>query len=93
LDKDRIQGGAKLVKGSVKEAFGKLTGDKQKEAEGKADQAVGKVQGAVGKAKDTLHEALVAALLALSWQDCRTTRAPCPLRGAPVLPSVLDCGA
>ncbi|MFO1038474.1 MAG: CsbD family protein [Geminicoccaceae bacterium] len=39
-------GTADKVKGSVKEAAGKLTGDKRTEAEGKTDQAKGKVKNA-----------------------------------------------
>ena len=34
MDKDRIAGGAKHVKGSVKESIGKVTGDRETEAEG-----------------------------------------------------------
>jgi uncharacterized protein YjbJ (UPF0337 family) len=55
MDKDRISGAAKQVKGGVKETAGKLTGDAKLEAEGKADKAVGKVQSAVGGLKDTLR--------------------------------------
>lgn len=39
-------GTADKVKGAVKEAAGKLTGDKRTEAEGKTDQAKGKVKNA-----------------------------------------------
>ena len=55
MDKDRIKGAAKQVKGIVKEAAGRLTGDVKLEAEGKTDKAVGKVQNAVGGLKDTLR--------------------------------------
>jgi len=54
MDKDRIAGSAKVVKGSVKEAAGKLVGDAKLQAEGKADKAAGKVQNAVGGVKDAL---------------------------------------
>ncbi len=57
MDKDRIEGAAHQVKGSVKEAAGKLTGDSKLEAEGKAEKAAGKVQNAVGGIKDTVREA------------------------------------
>jgi uncharacterized protein YjbJ (UPF0337 family) len=43
MDKDRIEGIGKQVKGSIKEAAGKITGDAKLEGEGKADKAVGKV--------------------------------------------------
>ena len=55
MDKDRIKGAAVQVKGAVKEAAGKYTGDAKLEAEGKADKLAGKVQNAVGGLKDTLR--------------------------------------
>ena len=54
VDKDRIIGSAKVVKGNVKEAAGKAVGDTKLEAQGKADKIEGKVQNAVGGIKDTL---------------------------------------
>lgn len=54
VDKDRIVGSAKVVKGNVKEAVGKAVGDAKLEAQGKADKIEGKVQNAVGGIKDTL---------------------------------------
>jgi uncharacterized protein YjbJ (UPF0337 family) len=56
MDKDRIEGAGKKVKGAVKEAAGKLTGDAKLKAEGKADKLAGGVQNAVGGAKDALRE-------------------------------------
>ncbi len=58
MDKDRIDGAAKQVKGSIKEAAGKVTGNAKTELEGKAEKAAGKVQGAVGQAKDDARNAL-----------------------------------
>jgi len=58
MDKDRIEGAAKQVKGSVKDAVGKATGDAKLQSEGKADKAEGKVQNAIGGAKDAVREAL-----------------------------------
>jgi uncharacterized protein YjbJ (UPF0337 family) len=54
MDKDRIVGSAKVVKGKVKEAVGKAVGDAKLESQGKADKIEGKVQNAVGGIKDTL---------------------------------------
>ena len=54
VDKDRIIGSAKVVKGNVKEAAGKAVGDAKLERQGKADKIEGKVQNAVGGIKDTL---------------------------------------
>ena len=48
MDKDRVAGSAKQVKGAVKEAVGKVVGDAKLESEGKADKAEGKVQNAIG---------------------------------------------
>ena len=58
MDKDRVAGSAKQVKGAVKEAVGKVVGDSKLEAEGKADKAEGKVQNAIGGLKDALREAV-----------------------------------
>ena len=58
MDKDRIEGAAKQVKGSIKEAVGHVTGDTKTEAEGKADKAEGKVQNTVGGVKDKARDAL-----------------------------------
>ena len=55
MDKDRIEGSAKQVKGAVKDAIGKVTGDAKLQSEGKADKAEGKIQNAVGGFKDTLR--------------------------------------
>ncbi|HEX7381193.1 MAG TPA: CsbD family protein [Nevskiaceae bacterium] len=58
MDKDRIKGGAREVKGSVKEGFGKVTGDKQTEAVGNIEKNLGKAQKKVGEAKDKAREVL-----------------------------------
>jgi uncharacterized protein YjbJ (UPF0337 family) len=58
MDKDRIAGSAKVIKGSVKEAIGKVTGDAKLETEGKADKVEGKLQNAVGGVRDTVRDAL-----------------------------------
>jgi uncharacterized protein YjbJ (UPF0337 family) len=55
MDKDRILGSAKEVKGVVKESIGKVVGDAKLQADGKADKAEGKVQNAIGGVKDALR--------------------------------------
>jgi uncharacterized protein YjbJ (UPF0337 family) len=55
MDKDRVIGSAKVAKGKIKEAAGKVVGDAKLEAEGKADRIEGKLQNAVGGVKDTLR--------------------------------------
>jgi uncharacterized protein YjbJ (UPF0337 family) len=58
VDKDRVEGTAKKVSGSIKDAAGKVTGDTKLQTEGKADKAEGTVQNAVGGAKDAIREKL-----------------------------------
>ena len=54
MDKDRIAGSAKVVKGKFKVAVGKAVGDAKLESDGKTDEVSGKVQNAVGGLKDSL---------------------------------------
>ena len=54
MDKDRIVGSGKQIKGAVKQAVGKAVGDAKLESEGKADRIEGKVQNTIGSIKDTL---------------------------------------
>ena len=56
MDKDRVEGAAHRVKGVIKEAVGKVTGDAKTQAEGAAEKAAGKVQNAVGGAKDAIRQ-------------------------------------
>ena len=58
MDKDRIEGAGKNIKGKIKEGVGKVTGDTKTETEGQADQAEGKVQNTVGGMKDKARELL-----------------------------------
>ena len=55
MDKDRIAGAAKVVKGKIKEAIGAVVGDAKLQTEGKADKVEGKIQNAVGGLKDTIR--------------------------------------
>jgi uncharacterized protein YjbJ (UPF0337 family) len=57
MDKDRVEGAAKNVKGKVKTAIGNATGDEKLKNDGRADQVKGKVQNVVGGIKDKLREA------------------------------------
>jgi uncharacterized protein YjbJ (UPF0337 family) len=52
MDKDRIAGSAKQVKGTVKQVIGKAVGDAKLQAEGMADKTEGKAQNAIGGLKD-----------------------------------------
>jgi len=55
MDKNRIEGAAKQVTGSVKEAIGKVTGNKRTQAEGAAEKVAGKVQSKFGQAADAVR--------------------------------------
>jgi uncharacterized protein YjbJ (UPF0337 family) len=55
MDKEHIKGAADKAKGAVKDAAGKLTGDKQMQAEGKLDKAKGAAREATGDAKDAVR--------------------------------------
>jgi uncharacterized protein YjbJ (UPF0337 family) len=55
MDKDRIKGSAEQAKGSVKEAAGKVLGDKKLETDGTTEKAAGKVQNAIGGLKDAVR--------------------------------------
>jgi uncharacterized protein YjbJ (UPF0337 family) len=54
MDKDRVVGSGKQIKGAVKQVVGKAVGDAKLETEGKADAIEGKVQNTIGGFKDTL---------------------------------------
>ncbi len=57
VNKDQVAGMAKQIKGSVKQAAGKATGNKRTQIEGMADKAAGKVQKAYGDVKDKVRKA------------------------------------
>ncbi|MFD0340763.1 CsbD family protein [Streptomyces sp. NPDC127117] len=46
------EGAKDKIKGKAKEAMGKMTGDRRKEAEGKMDQAKGRAKDAMGDAEE-----------------------------------------
>ena len=56
MDKDRIAGAAKEIKGSIKKTIGKVTGDAKLRSEGEAEKVEGKVQNAFGGFKDALKK-------------------------------------
>ena len=56
MDNDRMAGLGKKVSGSIKEAIGKITGDRKMQTEGTTERAAGTVQNAVGGAKDTARD-------------------------------------
>jgi uncharacterized protein YjbJ (UPF0337 family) len=54
VDKEHVKGAADKAKGAVKDAAGKMTGDKQMQAEGKLDKAKGAAHQAAGDIKDAM---------------------------------------
>jgi uncharacterized protein YjbJ (UPF0337 family) len=56
MDKDRIKGSVKQAQGKVMEGVGKATDDPNLQAKGKVKNAEGAVQKAFGKAKDALRK-------------------------------------
>jgi len=56
MDRNRLAGSIKEIKGAVKEAVGKVLGDAKLQSDGKADRAVGKVQNAVGGLNDAVSD-------------------------------------
>ena len=57
MDKNRIAGSAKELKGAAKEAVGKVIGDAKLQSDGKTEKAVGKIQNAVGGVSDAVRDA------------------------------------
>ena len=56
MDKDRVEGAMHQAKGSIKEAAGKVMGDKKTQAEGQAEKTAGKVQNTAGGVKDAAKD-------------------------------------
>ena len=57
MDREHVKGAADKVKGAVKDAAGKVTGDEKMQGEGKMDKAKGAAHNAAGDAKDTARDA------------------------------------
>jgi uncharacterized protein YjbJ (UPF0337 family) len=55
MDKDRVEGSARKIKGDIKSVVGKVTGDSKLESEGEVDKAAGKIQNTVGGIKDMVR--------------------------------------
>jgi uncharacterized protein YjbJ (UPF0337 family) len=58
MDKNRVAGSIKEIKGAAKTAVGKALGDAKLQSDGKSDQAEGKIQNAVGSVSDAVRDAL-----------------------------------
>jgi uncharacterized protein YjbJ (UPF0337 family) len=56
INKDQVKGRVEEVKGTIKEATGKLVGDKALEAKGNIEKNRGKVQSKLGDVKQSIEE-------------------------------------
>jgi uncharacterized protein YjbJ (UPF0337 family) len=54
MDKEHVKGAADKAKGAIKDAAGKLMGDRKLQVEGKLDKLKGAAHEALGDAKDAL---------------------------------------
>ena len=58
MNKDEIHGAGKQVKGAIKNAAGKATGNAKLAVEGNAEKTVGKLQTEIGKAEAGVKHSL-----------------------------------
>ena len=56
MNKNRMEGAAREMKGKTKQITGDLTDDERMEAEGRADRATGKFQRGAGKVQDKMRD-------------------------------------
>ena len=80
MDKDRVVGSAKQIKGAVKQAVGRAIGDAKLELDGRADKVEGKIQNAIGGTQRHAQRNIdIAACLSpqrrLSWTAFSTLSA------------------
>jgi uncharacterized protein YjbJ (UPF0337 family) len=61
MEENHIKGEVKQVKGSIKEAIGKITGDKSTQAEGAAEKAAGRGRQSCRQRQGQLQEISAAA--------------------------------
>lgn len=58
MNKDRIEGRWKELRGSIKERWGKLTDDELDQTEGSADKLAGLIQRKYGEGRDEVEKQL-----------------------------------
>jgi uncharacterized protein YjbJ (UPF0337 family) len=58
INKDQVQGRAEEAKGNVKEAVGKVVGNKDLEVKGNIQKNVGAVQASLGDVKEDVKKVL-----------------------------------
>jgi len=57
MDREHVKGAADKAKGAIKDAAGKITGDKKLQTEGKIDKAKGEAHSVAGDVKDAVRKA------------------------------------
>jgi uncharacterized protein YjbJ (UPF0337 family) len=57
MDREHVKGAADRAKGAIKDAAGKVTGDKELQTEGKMDKAKGSAHNLAGDVKDAVRKA------------------------------------
>jgi uncharacterized protein YjbJ (UPF0337 family) len=57
MDREHVKGAADKAKGAIKDAAGKVTGDKELQTEGKMDKAKGSAHNVAGDVKDAVRKA------------------------------------
>ena len=57
MDREHVKGAADKVKGAVKDAAGKVSGDRKLQTEGKIDKAKGAAHNVAGDVKDAVRKA------------------------------------
>ena len=56
INKDQVKGRVEAAKGTIKEATGKVVGDRTLEAKGNVQKTLGKVQGKFGDVKQDVKD-------------------------------------
>ena len=69
MSEDKISAKLEQLSGSVKEGFGKLTGDKEIEVEGIVEKGLGKAKELVEDAKDSIEGAVQGIKNAFDKED------------------------
>ena len=57
MDREHVKGAADKLKGAIKDTAGKMTGDREMQAEGKMDKAKGAAHNVAGDVKDAARDA------------------------------------
>ena len=56
MDREHVKGAADKAKGAIKDAAGKVTGNKKLQTEGKVDKAKGAARNVAGDVKDAVRK-------------------------------------